>query len=193
MTKNNVKTKSTKVSTKAKVAKAKNVKVNKISNDNEALKFIKMIVIVTVVFLAFYLITLYVNKNKDKVETPKTEKQAATIQYDEILVSNIFDRPEKTYYVLVEDIEDEDAKVYEVYLSKYKSATNANRVYYSVLNNLFNTKYMNEKANLTNDLSKLKFKGTTLLLIENKKIKKSFEGNENITNYLTELTKSENK
>ena len=63
-----------------------NKKYNNASmNSDEVGRLIKMVVIVTVVFLLFYAVTLIVTKEK-KQEVLKTP---ATIQYKEILLGNI--------------------------------------------------------------------------------------------------------
>ena len=160
-----------------------------ISNENEVGKLIKLIIIVTLIFVAFYVLTILVNK-KDTPED-NTGDDSDVIQYDEILIGNIFEQPNKEYYVMVYDDDDYNASVYSVYLSNYSSKEDAIRVYTAKLGNYFNKSFKAEKSVLnTNDIKKLKFKGSTLLKIKNGKITSSYEGDK-IMNHLKEIAKEE--
>jgi len=174
----------------AKKVKAKKVNTKKISNGNEMANFIKMIIIVTIIFCIFYVLTVFINR-KDEVETPNNNDSNVTIQYDEILIGNIFEQPNDNYYVLIEDIEDINVRVYEAYLSTYSQKEDAKRYYTAVLNNMFNDKYLSNVSNLTDDISKFKVSKTTLLEISKGKIVKYYEKDEDILNVLKEIVKVE--
>lgn len=168
---------------------AKKVKVSKINNDNEMLKLIKLVVIVSLIVCVFYVITLFVNKKEEEKEETKTP---AVIQYDYILVGNILAQPNEDYYVLAKTSEDVNTKVYEAYLSNYKNTNKALRTYYIDLDNPLNSKFLNEESNFKiKDINEISFNQTTLLLIEDNKIKKAYEGKENILQKLKEITKVE--
>ena len=100
-----------------KVTKKVNNKSKKIESGNEIANFIKLIIVVTVFFLAFYLITLLINKEEEKenIETP------ATIQYDNILLGNILIQPNDNYYVLVTESDDINLGLYSTYISMYNA------------------------------------------------------------------------
>jgi len=167
---------------------AKKVNKKQIREENEMVKFIKTIIIVTIIFGLFYLLTAFIN-NKE-VEEPKNNDNPQTVQYDEILIGNIFSKT-GNYYVLVEGVDDKNTQVYEAYLSVYSSKKNSKRVYISKLDDMFNSKYIKDKTNLTEDLSELSFASTILLEIENGKIIKSYESDEVIRNFVKELAKEE--
>ena len=142
------------------------------------------------IVLAFYIITIFVNKTDDS----KNESNISdtTIQYDYILVGNILTQPNKSYYVLSEISDDANVKIYEAYLSKYKNKDESLRVYYVALDNPLNSKYLKEESNFKlKNITDISFKETTLLLIENNKIKKTYEGKDNIIKILSELTKTD--
>jgi len=167
---------------------AKKTKVSKINEGNEILNLIKLTIVVSLIVGIFYVITLFVNK---KEEIAEEEKTPATIQYDNILVGNILTQPNKKYYVLVTN-EDVNKKVYEAYLSNYRNIENSIRVYYSDLENPLNSKFLKEESNFKiKNITEIAFKESTLLLIENKKISKTYEGNEKIMEILKEITKVE--
>lgn len=169
---------------------AKKVNVKKINNDNEVLKLLKLVIIVSLIVLIFYIITIFVNK-KDETKD-ETTTTPATIQYDYILVGNILKQPNKSYYVLAKTSDDVNSKVYEAYLSNYKKLEDALRVYYIDLDNPLNSKFLNEESNFKiNNVTDISFKETTLLLIENNKIKKTYEGKDNIIKILLELTETD--
>ena len=163
------------------------VKARGINDENELLNLIKMIAIVAVIALLFYLLTIFFNR-KSKNNAPADTKPSASIQYDEILVGNVFDQPAKNYYVLIEDINDKNVNTYTVYLSDYSTKLDAKRVYTAVLNNLFNKKYLSDTSNISNDITTFKVSGTTLIEVNNGKISKAYEG-DSILAILEDLTK----
>jgi len=172
---------------------AKKVNAKKISDENEIKKFIQFILIVTVIFGLFYLLTILINKKDEKTNNEKENTSEVIIQYDEILIGNMFNQKNDNYYVLIEDIEDVNVSVFHAYLSLYSQVKDAKRVYTAVINNMFNNKYLGEESNLSNDITKFKVSKTTLLEISNGKIVKSYEKDEDITKILKEISQFESK
>lgn len=177
---------------KVNIKNTKKIDSKNISNENEMLRFIKMIIIVTLIFLAFYVLTIFINK-EDKETDTNNDNTTVSIQYDEILIGNIFNQNTEDYYVLVEDTEDIQVQVYEAYLNIYKQKEEAKRVYTAKMNNMFNSKYIGEESNLSNSISDFKVSGTTLLEISNGKITNSYETEEKILEILKEISKTEEK
>lgn len=168
---------------------AKKVKVSKINDNNEMLKLLKFIVLVSLIVLLFYVVTLFVN-NEEKEQT--NTDTPATIQYDYILVGNILTQPNEDYYVLAKTSDDVNSQVYEAYLSNYTYQEDALRVYYVDLDNPLNSKFLKEESNFKfKNITDISFKETTLLLIKDNKIKKTYEGKDNIIEVLEELTKAD--
>ena len=168
---------------------AKKIKTSNIGNENEMLKIFKLVAIVCLVSLVFYLITVFINKDDKKESDTKTP---ATIQYDYILVGDILSKENDSYYVLAKMSNDLNTKAYEAYLSNYKSVKDAKRVYYVDLNNPFNEKAISTKSKFnTTDALKVRFNETTLLLIQKGKIIKTYEGKDKITEILQEITKTD--
>ena len=198
---NNVNKKTVKVENKKEIKKVENqevvVKVEKVkveeknkeimpTTNNEMVKLVKIVLLITAIFLIFYGITLLVTEKKAE-ETPVTE---ATIQYDEILLSSLFEQPNNEYYVLVTKENDDYLGVYSVYTSKYQSKENKLRLYSANLSNGFNSSYEAEESNLnTTKIEELKLKDSTLLKISNKKIVASYEGSTKIIEHLKNISK----
>lgn len=172
---------------------ANKVNAKKISNDNEMMNFIKMIIIVVIVFCVFYVLTVFINKDNKSAENNSNNENntSAQIQYDEILVGNIFKQSNSNYYVLIKDNKDVNIQTYEVYLNAYEQKQDSKRVYTAVLNNMFNSKYLAENSNLVDDISQFRVNKTILLEINDGKILKSYEKHEDILNLLKEISKTE--
>lgn len=189
---NNVNKKTAKVENKKEVVKVEKAKVEEKSKEimpttnNEMVKLVKIVLLITAIFLIFYGITLLVTEKKAE-ETPVTE---ATIQYDEILLSSLFEQPNNEYYVLVTKEDDDYLGVYSVYTSKYQSKENKLRLYSANLSSGFNSSYEAEESNLnTTKIEELKLKDSTLLKISNKKIVASYEGSTKIIEHLKNISK----
>lgn len=167
---------------------AKNSKVSNktIDSGNEMGKFILTVVIVTVLFIAFYGITILITSKDQK--KPNNTTQNATIQYDKILVGNLLTQPDEKYYVLIGDQDDDNINLYDTYLQLYEKVKDHAKVYRAVLNHPMNLRFKGEttNTNITNILD-LKVKGTTLVYVEKGKIIKAYEGEEELTKILKEL------
>ena len=105
---------------KAKISSSKKTNAM-ISTDNEMSKLIILILVVALVFALFYVITLFVTKDKNTTNTSNEENTEATIQYEKILATNILSQKNNEYYVLVYFNSDKYVDVYKSYLSYYSS------------------------------------------------------------------------
>lgn len=159
------------------------IKKGSINEDNQIGNFIKIIIIVSVIFLGFYGLTLIINK-KDKVdETPKAE-----FQNDIILIGNVLNQKPDKYYVLVEKQDDDNNVLYETYLSVYKNSKDANRAYFATLDNPLNSMFISEESNLlVSNIEKLKLKDVTLLMVSKGKITEAYEGKDDVKLKLSKL------
>lgn len=135
---------------------------------------IKMIIIIVIVVFVFYGLTVIITKNK-KTETD-TSTDNVDIQYDEILVGNIYDQKEEEYYVLVEF--NSDYLTLSNTVTTYNAKTDKIKLYISDLNNGFNSKYIGEESNFDNKYPI--FSKSTLIKIKNKQLVEYVEGTEEI-------------
>lgn len=148
--------------------------------NNELKKMTLFILIVVIVFVAFYGLTILITK--DKKEVIEEDYSEAVIQYDTILVGEIYNQKETEYYILVEMPGDENVSSYESKISEYTSKENNLKIYTIDLSSAFNKKYIGESSNF--ELEYPIFSESTLLKIENKTIVQIYEGQEKITNQL---------
>lgn len=173
----------------AKKSNSKKIESKKINNEYNMLTLIKIVIVVTVIFLVFYGLTIIIKQDKKNPESEN--KTPVTIQYNEILIGNIFDQNNDNYYVLIEDNDDIQVQVYETYLNQYSKKENAKRVYTAKLNNMFNKQYISEEINLSDNIVEFKVSGTTLLEISNKKIVNSYKNKAEIIELLKSITKED--
>lgn len=161
---------------------------SKVLLNSELGSLIKIIVIIACVLVAAILVTNIINSKRKTNDNLVT---SADIQYDEILISNIMKQKKSSYYVFVYDAEDLYYPTYSTYLYMYENKENSMRLYYASLNSGFNKGYLNEEeSNIVGaSLDTLKFKGTTLVKVENGKIVNAYEGSDAIIEYLKSIAK----
>lgn len=180
------------VSTETPAAKETSKKKKSNLSNNEFVKLLQLILIVTGIFLAFYLVTWLFTDNSDK-NKKEEEKPEVSIQYDEILMSNLLKQKDLEYYVLAYDAEDKYYDSYNMYIYTYSTQKDAKRVYTSVLSNGFNKKFydkeLKESVIDAADISKLKLKDTSLIRVRRGTIRNVYEGHEEIINFLSTLGK----
>ncbi len=171
------------------MAKKNTTKIKKanISTEDEFGKLIKLIILVTVIFLVFYGITFLVNREKEEEETQTGTK----IQYDNILIGDLLTQPNDEYYVMIYDNDDVYNVLYQTYLGLYAKKEDAIRYYTADLDNPFNSSFVGEKANFEiKTIKDLKLNASTLLKIKDGKIKEHYVG-EKLKEYLKEISASE--
>lgn len=180
------------VSTETPAAKETSKKKKSNLSNNEFVKLLQLILIVTGIFLAFYLVTWLFTDNSDE-NKKEEEKPEVSIQYDEILMSNLLKQKDLEYYVLAYDAEDKYYDSYNMYIYTYSTQKDAKRVYTSVLSNGFNKKFydkeLKESVIDAADISKLKLKDTSLIRVRRGTIRNVYEGHEEIINFLSTLGK----
>jgi len=154
---------------------------NSVESD-EYKKLIILIVIIAVVFLMFYAITtIFTKDNHDDIFN--NDLNTNEIQYDEIIVGNMFDKAGEYYVLLKED--DHYSDLFESYVTTIK----ANHKIYTVdLSNAFNKSYIADEYSY--DKNNFKTKGTLLVEIKDGKIKEHYESKEDILKKLESLSKS---
>ena len=165
-----------------KKANKKNYNVR--NNKNEISELRKLAYIfgtIILVFLIFYGIAYLKMNNKTKAE----DEIVQSIQYEEILVSNILKQNKDNYYVLIYNDEKDYNNYYYYYVQAYKKNENSLYVYLTDIQNSFNSVYKADTSNLNvDDISKIRIKEDTLLKISNGRIVSYYEGMENIVNNL---------
>jgi len=159
-------------------------------NENYNLKQLLIIMfIIIAILLVFYGITIIVTEKQVTKNENNDITEEATIDYDTILVQDLYNQNEDSYYVLASLIDDTNVLSYQSSISDYEIKENALKVYEIDLSSAFNKKYLDEESNFEGKYPV--FKETTLLKIENKAIKDVYEGNEDINTILELLTGEE--
>ena len=160
------------------------------SNDStdEMSKLLKIVLIVTGVMIVFYGITTFVTKKVNAVKTAKLGKSSkkVSIQYDSVLIGSMLNM-EGHYFVLIEKQDDDNSSEYNTILKSIEANDDALKVYTSDLGSSFNKQYLDKENNFDSDLTKFKVKDTTLLEIEEHKIKDTFDNYDSIKGKLDEL------
>ena len=159
------------------------LKTNSSVESDEYKKLIILIIIIALVFLCFYLLTLlFTKKNNDDIF--KNDLNASEIQYDEIIIGNMFDKSGE-YYVLLIEKDDMYTDIFNTYV---ESIRNKDKKIYTVdLGSAFNKKYLSDEYSYSED--NFKTKGTVLVRINDNKIKDYYESKEDIMNKLKDLSK----
>ena len=146
----------------------------------------KIVLVILIVFGAFYIFTYYLQKNKQMTSTENKPNTITTIQYDEILIGNLLNQKEGDYYVLIVNKSDYSAR-YKNYLTKFSGK---NKFYYSLIDNGLNKKYITDSSNLKVDnIEDLKISQTSLLKINNGKIVETYDGNASVMEALINIAK----
>lgn len=150
--------------------------------NNEYRNLIILIVVIALVFTAFYVLTLkFTKENHDNIF--KNDLDASEIGYDEIIIGSMFDL-KGTYYILL--IEEND--VYKDIFNNYVTSVKENHKIYTVdLSSAFNKRYLADEYSYSKD--NFKTKGTLLLKISDGEIKAHYTEKTDITNKLAELSK----
>lgn len=141
--------------------------------ENEVYRFIKILVVIVILILGFYLLTNAIAEKNDKKKDEATEVE---ISSSNIIVGTMFNRPYKEYYVIAYKSKANDSTIYDTYVSMYKQKENALNIYFVDLDNELNKKYYSEKGNPNaKTFDDIKLSSPTLIKISDKKIVKYIE------------------
>lgn len=157
------------------------------TNQNEVQNFIRIIIIVMIVFLAFYFLTVFTTGRR---KASYTQKQPAltVIQYDEIIYGNLYTQNKPEYFVLLEEKENPYNALFESMLTQ-ASVKEGGIPYYTLdLSSAFNQKLVSDTMSL--DSNDLKVNRTTLLKIQNGTLNAYYEDDEKILAFLQSLSSS---
>ncbi len=100
-----------------------------------------------------------------------------------LIAGTMFEKEEDEYLVLAYNMKEEKDAIYEVMAGNY---TGEKTLYFLDLSSGFNDSFIGEKTVISNDLTKLKFSGPTLLVIKGTKITKSYTTEKDITKFFSQ-------
>jgi len=175
-----------------KVAKIKKQKDKKVEVVNESYSFmtmLKLVLVILITFIAFYLITYFVVKDK-KGETVVNE--VTEIDSSMITFSGLLNRKESEYYVLAYDSKIDNDKtnyiaLYDNYINNYSSKEDSLAFYKIDIRDALNKAFVGEDMNISDELEKLTVNDEVLFKIKDGKIEKTYIGNEKIIDKLSRL------
>lgn len=149
----------------------------------EIYSFIKILVVLIIIFVGLYLFTTLVVDKKEKM---KRSNKEGTVQYSSISVGMILNRADENYYVLVFDSEDINTSYLVNKASSYKSNLKALPLYTADLSLEFNKPFVSDESFYKSDsVSDIRFKGVTLIKVSKGKIVKFIEDEELIDKELS--------
>lgn len=170
----------------------KNMNSNKkevVKEPDEMKRLIQLILILVLIFVSFYALTKFLLDRKKTDDIVPAEK-VVTIQYNQILLTNLLTQKNEHYYVMAFSGEDYATGIYNVYMTQYSEKEKALRFYTVDLKDHFNTSFLAETSHFEiTSINDLKLSGSTLFEIENGKIVHYYEGKEAIVNQFKEMLK----
>ncbi len=150
-------------------------------NTNEVGRLIRIIGIIVIIFIIFYMITM-ITTNDKKAQYPSAESIPSVIQYDEIILSKLYDQKENEYFVLVKGEEDPYLSLFEDLLLQFSSKETGCAYYTVDLTSAFNQRFVGEVASF--DPNALQFTDTTLLKIQDHTLIEYYATSDSILEYL---------
>ena len=157
---------------------------NKNFKDNEFDDSLKKFVIILLVVLGVIAIVWFFMELKNgtfsKSDTAEEQSNTTTIQYEEIMAGQTFNRKESEYYVIFADSDKDFYSVYQSYMS-----SSDKKIYIVDIGNSINDKYVSDETNSNaQSSSELKVKDNTLIKISNGQNILYLEGYEAVINEL---------
>ena len=175
----------------AKIRKKEETNKVQITEDYSVKNIVKILMILLLVFAAFYAITFFLVKNRkaDEGNSP------VVIDSTQITLSQLLNRNESEYYVIATKpslyktsyVQTNYIDIYNSYINKYKQTEDALKFYYVDLDNALNKKYFGEELNITNEVSELKINDEILIKVSNGEISKTYVGKDKIIDKLSRL------
>lgn len=158
------------------MAKNKIKKIIKVKEEESEMGMRTLIITFAVMIVlslgAYYLTEGMIEKKKSEGENTTI----AEIDYNQILLGNIFDIKDKEYYVMVYDYEDKQIEFFDEIKQNYIN-TPQTKLYTSNLKEALNKTYISDISNpKAKTLNELKISQDTLIFIKDGKINKFLEG-----------------
>lgn len=169
----------------ARIRKKEEKKIETPNEEYSIKSMFKIIIIISIIFSLFYFVTALLVKPVEKNDSE------VSLNENEILVNQLFNRKDEEYYVLVHKNSlyknSGYIDVYNLYVDEYLKQEENLSFYYIDLDNALNKQYYGEELNITTDLTKLKLNDEVLFKIKDGKIEKTYEGKDKIIDKLSRL------
>lgn len=141
-------------------------------HDSEEVNMVKKLIVILIV-VALFIVGFYFLTNKVVEKRQQEENDTVEINYDNITVGTILNRPYDEYLVLLYNSQESEAAYYGTLLANYSKDE---KLYFVDLSLKTNEKYVGEKSSgKFTEIKDAKFSGPTLLRIKNGKVEKFLE------------------
>ncbi len=175
---------------KARLKTEKNKKEKQIDSKFSTSSIVITTLLMVALLLGSYFLTIkIIDKQEKEEESEKIDvRKNNTINY-----SDVDDIKEDSYYLLFDKDDDELNSTYDSYINSLKYSSYDKEFYYIDLSADENKDLLSDKESLK-DLKDIKVKDTTLVYVEDGKIKETYVGSKDVSNYLLSffITTSEN-
>lgn len=158
--------------------------VSKLFNDDKEIYNVFKIALGVILFLALTYLLINIIKGNFNIFN-KRNLQTEEIDSTMVMIGTMFNKKsDEEYLVLAYDMSDNDtSSYYNALIDKYVGNMD---IYKLDLSSGFNSAFIDSKTVVSDDLTKLKLSGPTLLIIKNDKIISSYIKEEDITKYLSD-------
>ena len=157
-----------------------------ITENYQAKNMFIIIIVIIVLLVPLYFITTLVVKTDNK-ENNNTEKAPVEIQSEKILVGQLLNRHNDSYYVIAYKKDNKMITLFNQYINDYKNNEDHLEFYKIDLDDGLNKGYISDETNITDELKDLKISDTTLFKIVDGKIESYYVGNDDVVNALKEI------
>ncbi len=175
--------------------KQRKITTSNSSYNNEAVKTIIILVSVVLVMVVTYFIAGLMTGEIKLGSPEEKEKAPAEIQYEEIIMGEIWNQPGDEYYVMLFDFTSNYASSYITYKDVFESDSENPKVYLVDMEKGFNKGFLaadGEEYELYPDnLDNLKVKNPSLLKISNHKVIERIEGKDAIEEFFSQEEEEE--
>lgn len=150
------------------------------NDDKEVYNVFKIALGVIIFLVASYFIVNLLRGNFNFFNKKNLETEE--IDSSMVMVGTMFNKSDSEYFVLAYDLTNKVNPLYNALVSNYSGSK---ELYKLDLSSGFNTAFVGSETVISNDLTKLKLSGPTLLVIKGDKIVSSYTKEEDIEKYLT--------
>ena len=154
---------------------------NLFQDDKEVYKVFK-IALGVIIFVGLVYVLINIFNGNWNILTSKNKK-TTEIDSKMLIAGTLFNKEEGEYLVLAFDMKDEKQSFYGALTNNYSDSP---KLYYLDLSSGFNNNFVGDSTVISNDLTKLKLNGPTLLLLKGDKIVRSYTEEKDIVNYFVQ-------
>ncbi len=141
---------------------------------------------VLVIFVVFYLMTIYVTNKGTKESYKRNKSTEGVISYTEVMAGRSFDMPESEYYILYYDRSNKELlNTFSSSVAAYRADKERTALYTVDMSNAMNKGFEKEDSNWSpTSVSELAISGPTLIHFRDGAVVEYFEGETDIVSQL---------